>query len=77
MDQSIHQLTSTPASEKDLWETPKPLFNNLHDEFIFALDVCASPENALCKFYFTEESNALLHEWPVQSSFAPALPMPG
>ena len=67
MEQSIHQLTSTPASEKDLWETPKPLFNNLDNQFNFTLDACANPKNALCEFYFTDKSNALLHEWPVQS----------
>lgn len=46
-----------------VWETPKELFNELNDEFRFDVDVCALPENAKCKDFFTPEMNGLLQDW--------------
>ena len=34
-------------SKTDLWSTPQAMFDKLHEEFDFALDVCAIPENAI------------------------------
>lgn len=51
------------SSETDLWETPQDFFNRLDAEFNFNLDVCALPENAKCKTYFTPQINGLLQKW--------------
>ena len=57
--------SNTPKDIKDLWQTPKNLFNTLNEEFQFVLDVAASHENHLCDAYLTEEDNALAsnHDW--------------
>lgn len=51
------------SAETDLWSTPQDFFDRLNAEFNFELDVCATPENAKCKKYFTEHQNGLLQEW--------------
>lgn len=51
------------SSESIEWETPKDLFDDLHKEFNFTLDVCANSANAKCWKYFTIEQNSLLLEW--------------
>jgi len=51
------------SSKTDLWETPQHLFNELNTEFNFEIDVCALPENAKCKKYFTPEEDGLQQEW--------------
>ena len=45
------------------WRTPPELFDALDSEFDFALDPCATPENALCEHYFTEAQNGLEQDW--------------
>jgi phage N-6-adenine-methyltransferase len=45
------------------WATPQELFDSLHAEFSFTLDVCAQPGNAKCPRYFTPEDNSLLQHW--------------
>jgi phage N-6-adenine-methyltransferase len=55
--------TNTQQSEKDLWQTPKELFNALDKEFNFDTDICASDKNALCSTYFTEEHSAFDARW--------------
>ena len=51
------------SSEKEDWETPLEFFNKLDGEFHFDLDVCASPQNAKCKEFFTKEQNGLEQSW--------------
>ena len=51
------------SSNTDLWETPKDFFDSLNAEFNFTLDVCALPENAKCKRYYTPKENGLLQDW--------------
>lgn len=51
------------SSNKTDWETPQVLFNKLDAVFHFDLDVCATPENAKCKRYFTLEQDGLKQEW--------------
>lgn len=51
------------SSATDLWETPQDFFNELNKEFDFETDVCALPENAKCKNYYTPEENGLAQEW--------------
>jgi len=53
----------TPVDIKDLWQTPKSLFNKLNNEFRFTMDVAASDKNKLCKIYYGEKSNALCNYW--------------
>lgn len=55
--------SDTPPSVKDLWETPKSLYQALNDEFQFDIDICASEKNALCDDYFTIHNSALDNEW--------------
>jgi len=43
------------SSATDDWATPQSLFDALHREFSFTLDVCATPTNAKCARYFTAE----------------------
>lgn len=40
------------------WRTPRRLFEALHNEFHFTLDVAASEENALCFHYIDEATDA-------------------
>ena len=51
------------SSQTDLWATPQDLFNELDNEFGFTVDVCALPENAKCKQYYTPEMDGLKQEW--------------
>ena len=60
---STENKSFTPKEIKDLWQTPKALFNNLNKEFVFNLDVAASEQNHLVDNYLTAEDNALIHEW--------------
>lgn len=51
------------SSQKEEWETPQDLFDKLNEEFHFDLDVCALPENAKCKNYYTPEIDGLKQTW--------------
>ena len=51
------------SSKTDLWSTPKWLFDKLNAQYCFNLDVCATPENALCAKYFTKDQDGLKQEW--------------
>ena len=51
------------SSKTELWETPQDLFDKLNNEFQFTLDVCATPENAKCDKFYTEEQDGLEHPW--------------
>ena len=45
------------------WGTPQWLFDALNEEFNFTLDAAASPENAKCPIFLTEEDDALEYPW--------------
>jgi len=62
----IKQMTS---SGTDDWQTPLWLFRWLNDIFHFTLDAAATPENALCKKYFTKEQDALKQSWAGERVF--------
>lgn len=51
------------SSKTDLWSTPQAFFDTLNEEFHFALDVCATPENAKCEAYYTEYQDGLSQSW--------------
>ena len=50
-------------SKTDLWETPQELFDKYDAIYRFETDVCALPENAKCKRFFTPEMDGLKQEW--------------
>lgn len=50
-------------SGKDDWETPQALYDVLDAEFKFTVDVCANPQNAKCRRFFSPEQNGLLQDW--------------
>jgi len=51
------------SSKTDNWPTPQKLFDELHSEFAFTLDVCAAEDNAKCSVYFTRECDGLKQTW--------------
>lgn len=51
------------------WETPPELFADLDREFHFTLDPCATPTNAKCGRFFTEEDNGLTQDWGTERVF--------
>jgi phage N-6-adenine-methyltransferase len=51
------------SSNTDMWATPQWLFDALNSHYQFRLDVCALPENAKCKNYFSPEQDGLKQEW--------------
>ena len=53
------------SHDKDSWETPQWLFDELNQEFHFNLDLCASMENTKCSFFLTEEDDSLHLGWNV------------
>lgn len=55
--------SNTPVSIRDLWQTPKEIFNKLDNEFLFVCDVAASDKNSLCRNYFSESISALDRNW--------------
>jgi phage N-6-adenine-methyltransferase len=51
------------SSKTDMWETPQWLFDALNSYYPFTLDVCALPENAKCKSYFSPSQDGLKQKW--------------
>jgi site-specific DNA-methyltransferase (adenine-specific) len=51
------------------WETPQELFDELDSEFHFTLDPCANRETAKCPKYFTEEDDGLIQDWSGETVF--------
>lgn len=45
------------------WETPKKFFDKQDALYHFDLDVCATPNNAKCAQYYTEEQDGLAQPW--------------
>ena len=51
------------SSKTDLWATPQDFFDKLDSEFHFETDVCALPENAKCRKFYTPEQDGLAQTW--------------
>lgn len=51
------------SSKTDMWATPIDFYRKYDEKFNFALDVCATAENAKCDNYFTEEIDGLAQDW--------------
>jgi site-specific DNA-methyltransferase (adenine-specific) len=54
------------------WATPQDLFDELNAEFKFNIDVCATPENAKCRFFYTKEQDGLIQDWNQSSTIMSA-----
>lgn len=57
------------SSEKDDWETPQDLFDELNKEFNFTLDPCANENNHKCKKYYTKKEDGKLQNWKGETVF--------
>lgn len=57
------------SSDKNYWETPQKLFDELDAEFHFTLDAAASDENHKCARYFTQNDDGLRRNWGVKRCF--------
>jgi phage N-6-adenine-methyltransferase len=51
------------SSLTDLWATPQDFFDKYDAQYHFEIDVCASPDNAKCQRYFTEQDDGLKQHW--------------
>ncbi len=51
------------SSNSEDWETPQNLFDELHREFEFTLDVCASPQYRKLSNFYSKEQDALKQDW--------------
>lgn len=56
-------FTNKFSSVRQDWTTPRVLFDKLNQEFNFEWDLAASPENALCKNFYTQENDGLKQNW--------------
>lgn len=45
------------------WETPSEIFDQLHTEFGFEIDVCALPFNTKVPMFLSPDNNALKQKW--------------
>ena len=57
------------SSKSNEWETPNLLFGELDNEFHFTLDPCATPENAKCARFYTQQENGLKQSWANERVF--------
>ena len=57
------------SSDKNYWETPQALFDQLDAEFGFTLDAAASDTNHKCARFFTAQQNGLHQDWGGQCVF--------
>jgi site-specific DNA-methyltransferase (adenine-specific) len=60
---------SKGCEQKDKWETPDKIFNELNDKYKFSLDPCCEIHTAKCKKYYTEKENGLLQNWSGERVF--------
>jgi phage N-6-adenine-methyltransferase len=56
----VHQRFRNFTNE---WSTPDSIWLPLAKEFKFTLDVCATPDNARCKRFFTLANDGLKQQW--------------
>ena len=57
------------SSQRQNWETPQDLFDELDNEFNFTIDVCAEKWNAKADRFWTEEDDALEQDWSGERCF--------
>lgn len=54
---------SQGCTNKDKWETPVKLFQDLNNEFNFTLDPCCETETAKCNKFYTDLEDGLKQDW--------------
>lgn len=57
------------TSDKDDWETPQALFDELNEKYHFTLDPCSTHENAKCAKHYTAEEDGLSQSWEGETVF--------
>jgi site-specific DNA-methyltransferase (adenine-specific) len=57
------------TSNRDSWETPQKLFDELNKEFNFTIDAAADKENHKCERYYTRKENGLEKNWKGERVF--------
>ena len=57
------------SSDDQSWGTPWEFFNKLDEEFHFTIDVCATPESAKCKRFYTKYDDGLKQDWTGETVF--------
>jgi len=64
MNKKVHFSSArTGDNQKDKWQTPPDVFEQLNKEFNFTLYAAAEESTALCDKYFTEKDNAINQDW--------------
>jgi phage N-6-adenine-methyltransferase len=63
------ETVTHPEQDTDERYTPRPLFLDLHREFGFTLDACATKESAKLDRYFTKQDDGLKQSWKGQRVF--------
>jgi site-specific DNA-methyltransferase (adenine-specific) len=56
------------SKASDEWETPQDFFYELHCEFGFTLDVCATEQNRKCQLFYSQEDDGLSQDWSASSA---------
>lgn len=56
-------FSKTDQTIRQLWQTPKYIFDWFNKRFAFTHDVAASDTNHLAPLYFTQEQNSLIQDW--------------
>ena len=54
------------SSASDEWYTPQDLYDRLHAEFDFEIDLAAADENTKCSWFYSKTSNSLKKDWSGQ-----------
>jgi len=57
-----------PAASEE-WATPQATYDELHAEFDFNLDPCASSTNHKCERYFSKHDDGLVQDWGTSRVF--------
>lgn len=60
---ALHRNSGRYNGDGREWGTPPEVFDPLHAEFQFTVDVCATPVNARLPRYFTREQDGLAQSW--------------
>lgn len=58
-----------PRAKSVEWATPQDFYDELHKEFDFTLDPCASHTNKKCEKYYTIEDDGLSKSWANERVF--------
>lgn len=58
-----YRSSNTPESIRDLWQTPRWLFNAVNRNLHFVCDIAASSDNKLTHRYITENEDAFKYDF--------------